>query len=131
LDFSRGGLNNGLNKMSISGGTAPQRKLLSRKAATMSLSFLLALSTYAVAATGAETYKAHCSPCHGAKGNGDTMLGRNLDLRPLGSDEVQNKSDEELFAIIRKGRNRMPAFDRRLSKDQTADVVKYIRSLKK
>src|ERR1700734_4114632 len=39
----------------------PQRKLLSRKVATIWLAILLALSTtYAVAATGAETDKAHC-----------------------------------------------------------------------
>jgi mono/diheme cytochrome c family protein len=59
------------------------------------------------------------------------MLGKNLKLRVLGSADVQKQSDDELVAVIGKGKNRMPPFDRKLSKDQIRDVVKYIRSLKK
>jgi mono/diheme cytochrome c family protein len=94
---------------------------------------LLALlfSTYALADGGTVTYKEHCSACHGARGAGDTMIGENLQMRALGSDEVQNKSDDELAIIISKGKDKMPAFNRKLSKGQIADVVKYIRSLKK
>jgi mono/diheme cytochrome c family protein len=97
------------------------------------IALALMLSTSSVAESAAETYKAHCSACHGAKGAADTMIGRNLKLRVLGSDDVQKKSDDELFTIISKGmeKNRMPAFDRRLSKDQIHDLVEYIRSLKK
>ena len=95
------------------------------------IALALMLSTSSVAESAAETYKAHCSACHGAKGAGDTMIGRNLKLRVLGSDDVQKRSDDELFTIISKGRNRMPAFNRRLTKDQMGDLVKYIRSLKK
>jgi mono/diheme cytochrome c family protein len=93
----------------------------------------LFLSTFTLAETGAETYKAHCSACHGAHGLGDTMIGRNLKLRALGSDEVQKQSDEELLTIISKGRgkDRMPAFDHRLSKEQIRGVLDYVRSLKK
>jgi cytochrome c6 len=92
---------------------------------------VLLLTTYALADGGAVTYKEHCAACHGANGAGDTMLGKNLQMRPLASDEVQNKSDDELATIIGRGKNRMPPFDRKLSKDQIAAVVKYIRSLKK
>jgi hypothetical protein len=93
---------------------------------------LLALfSTYSFAETTPDTYKAHCSACHGLKGAGDTMIGKNLKLRPLGSDDVQTESNEELANIISKGKNRMPSFERKLSKEQIADLVKYIRSLKK
>ena len=88
-------------------------------------------STYTFADSGADTYKTKCSACHGKNGAGDTMLGKNLKLRPLGSDDVQKQSDDELFTIISKGKKRMPPFDRKLSKDQIRDLVKYIRSLKK
>jgi mono/diheme cytochrome c family protein len=91
----------------------------------------LFLSTYAQADSAADNYKAHCSACHDTTGAGDTMIGKNLKLRSLSSAEVQERSDDELFAIISKGRNRMPAFDRKLSKDQIRDVVRYLRSLKK
>lgn len=86
--------------------------------------------TCAVAETAADHYKAHCSACHGANGNGDTMLGKNLKLRPLASEEVQKQSDAELGMVIAKGRNRMPSFERKLTKEQIANVVKYVRSLK-
>jgi mono/diheme cytochrome c family protein len=88
-------------------------------------------ASYTLAESGADIYKARCSPCHGRTGAGDTMIGRNLKLRPLGSDEVQNLSDEELFAIISKGKNKMPAFDHKLSKEQIDEILRYVRSLKK
>jgi len=88
-------------------------------------------STYTFADSGADIYKTKCSACHGKNGAGDTMLGKNLKLRALGSDDVQKQSDDELFTIISKGKKRMPPFDRKLSKDQIRDLVKYIRSLKK
>jgi mono/diheme cytochrome c family protein len=58
------------------------------------------------------------------------MLGKNLKLRSLASPEVQNQSDSQLAAITSQGKNKMPAYERKLSKDQIAAVVKYIRSLK-
>lgn len=83
-----------------------------------------------LAETAPPTYKAHCWACHGAKGAGDTMLGKNMNLRALGAEEVQAQSNEELFAIISRGKNRMPRYDRTLSRDQIRALVEYIRSLK-
>ncbi|MGA2353947.1 MAG: cytochrome c [Terriglobales bacterium] len=96
------------------------------------LSAMLALlfSTYAFAESASDTYKKKCSACHGAKGAGDTLLGKNLKLRPLNSPEVQDKSDAEITMIIGKGRNKMPRFDDKLSKDQIRALVEYVRSLK-
>ncbi len=92
----------------------------------------LLFSTYAFAESGADIYKMRCSPCHGPNGAAQTTIGKNLKLRSLASPEVQSQSDAQLAAIISQGKNKdkMPAFDRRLSKDQIAAVVKYIRSLK-
>lgn len=90
----------------------------------------LLFSTCTFAETAADTYKKKCSACHGAKGAGDTLLGENLKLRALGSPEVQDKSDAELTIIINKGRNKMPRFDDKLSKDQIHALVVYVRSLK-
>jgi mono/diheme cytochrome c family protein len=88
-------------------------------------------SICALADNGADIYKAHCSACHATSGAGDTMLGKNLKLRSLSSPEVQQQSDEELFSITSKGKNRMPAYGRKLSQQQIEAVVKHIRSLKK
>ena len=91
----------------------------------------LLFSTCARADPGSDTYKTKCSACHGANGAGETMLGKNLKLRSLTSPEAQKQSDEEFVTIISKGKNRMPAYERKLSKDQIRDLVKHIRSLKK
>jgi cytochrome c6 len=91
----------------------------------------LLFSPYVLAENGADIYKTKCSACHGSHGAGDTMIGKNLKLRSLASPEVQKQSDEDLFTIVSKGKNRMPSFDRKLSKDQIEDLVKHIRSLKK
>jgi len=90
----------------------------------------LLFSTYGFAENAADTYKKKCSACHGAKGAGDTLLGKNLKLRPLNSPDVQDKSDAELTMIISKGRNKMPRYDDKLSKDQIHALVEYIRAFK-
>jgi mono/diheme cytochrome c family protein len=119
-----------ISKCSIS--TDRSRAVLLNRAAFAVIALTLSFSTYVYADSAAYNYKAHCAACHGATGAGDTMIGKNLKLRPLGSPEVQAQSDEDLFTIISKGKgkNRMPAFDHRLSRDQIYDIVKYIRSLK-
>ncbi len=98
------------------------------------LSAVIVISLFSICAfadSGADIYKAHCSACHATSGAGDTMLGKNLKLRSLSSPEVQQQSDEELFSITSKGKNRMPAYGRKLSQQQIEAVVKHIRSLKK
>jgi cytochrome c6 len=95
--------------------------------------FALALvfSTYTFADEGAATFKAKCAMCHGATGAGDTVMGKNLKLKDLGSAEVQKQSDAELTTVIAKGKGKMPPSEGKLSKDQINDVVKFIRTLKK
>jgi cytochrome c553 len=96
-----------------------------------SILLTLLLSANVLADCASETYRAKCSACHGVHGAGDTMIGKNLRLRSLSSPEAQNRSDEELFNVISKGKNKMPSFDRKLSSDQIRDLVRHIRSLKK
>jgi cytochrome c5 len=104
---------------------------LSYRTLPVILVFALLCSCSALADNGAEIYKKKCAACHGATGAGDTMIGKNLRIRSLRSHEVQNRSDEELFNIIAKGRNKMPAFDRKLSREQIHDLVRHIRALGK
>ena len=95
------------------------------------LVFALLCSCSALAENGAEIYKKKCAACHGASGAGDTMIGKNLKIHSLRSREAQDRSDEDLFNIIAKGRNKMPAFDRKLSREQIHDLVWHIRALVK
>ncbi len=100
------------------------------KASLVVMALSLIFSTYVFADGGAD-FKAKCAACHGPDGSGNTTMGKNLKLRDLGSADVQKQSDEELTTIIDKGKNKMPAYDGKLTKEQISDVVKYIRTLKK
>jgi len=101
------------------------------KASLLAFALALVFSTYTFADAGGDTFKAKCAACHGASGAGDTTMGKNMKLKDLGSAEVQKQSDDELTAIITKGKAKMPAYDGKLTKEQIGDVVKFIRTLKK
>ena len=94
------------------------------------LTLVLIGSAYGLVEGGAE-FKMKCAPCHGIRGAGDTKLGQNLKVRDLGSADVQKQSDEDLAAIITKGKGKMPAYGGKLSREQITGLVKYIRTLKK
>ena len=100
---------------------------------TMALALLLALQTRAgAAASGAEAaYKAKCAACHGADGGGKTPIGQKLGLRDLRSPEVQKQSDAQLTAVIGKGKEKMPGFEKSLGADQVKQLVAYVRELGK
>ena len=94
------------------------------------LCLLFSTSSFA-ADTGADTFKSKCAMCHGPNGAGDTAMGKKMGLRDLGSADVQKQSDDDLNGIITNGKDKMPKYGEKLSKDQISDLVKYIRSLKK
>jgi len=94
------------------------------------LTLALIGSAYGLADGGAD-FKMKCAPCHGTRGAGDTKLGQNLKVRDLGSADVQKQADEELAAIITKGKGKMPAYGGKLSREQITGLVNYIRALKK
>ncbi|HYA24880.1 MAG TPA: c-type cytochrome [Terriglobales bacterium] len=94
------------------------------------LMFALVFSTWSLADSGADTFKAKCAMCHGPDGKAQTAMGKNMNIRDLGSAEVQGQSDADLNGIITNGKGKMPKYDGKLTKDQITDLVKYIRTLK-
>lgn len=58
-------------------------------------------------------------------------MGKALKIPDLHSEVVQKRSDVELTEIISKGKNKMPAYDTKLSKEQITKLVVYIRDLAK
>jgi mono/diheme cytochrome c family protein len=78
----------------------------------------------------ASLYKTKCQACHGADGKADTPAGKKLGARDFKSPEVAKLSDAELFDITKKGKDKMPAYDKKLTDDQIKGLIQYIRSLK-
>jgi mono/diheme cytochrome c family protein len=84
---------------------------------------------------GRALYQRHCAHCHGPEGRGDGEAATSLSPRPgnLVSAQISAKSDQELLKIIAKGRPRtaMVGWEDRLSPEDQAAVLAYIRSLVK
>jgi cytochrome c6 len=81
--------------------------------------------------SGTDTYKAKCQMCHGADGLGSTPAGKAMKARPFNAPDVLKESDTDLTAVIKNGKNKMPAFTGKLTDAQITDVVAYIHTLQK
>lgn len=92
---------------------------------------LLVSSSLLSAQDGPTLFKSKCAMCHGPDGAGKTTMGQKLNIRDLRSPEVQKQSDAELTQTITKGKNKMPAYEGKLTKEQLASVVAYVRELGK
>jgi cytochrome c6 len=94
---------------------------------------LLFLTTTAssLAQAGAETYQSKCQMCHAADGSGNTPAGKATKAHPFNSPDVLKESDTELTAFIKKGKNKMPGFEGKLTDAQIATLVAHIHTLQK
>lgn len=76
-----------------------------------------------------------CAMCHGANGNGKTDLAKDMQVTMLDWTDpstLASKNDGDLFEVIRKGKDKMPAEDAARAKDDDVwNLVIYIRSLSK
>lgn len=88
----------------------------------------------AVIASGKELWMKHCKSCHGAKGLGDGAKAATLKTLPgdFSTAEFQKSTDGELYYKVSKGRDEMPAYDKKIpdASDMWA-VVAFMRTLKK
>lgn len=94
------------------------------------LSSLFIAQSYA-ADEAAATFKGKCVMCHGADGQGKTTMGAKLNIKDLASPEVQKQSAPELSQTIAKGKNKMPAYDGKLTKEEIAQLAAYVKGLGK
>jgi mono/diheme cytochrome c family protein len=83
-------------------------------------------------ADGRADFNGKCAPCHGANAN---LLPKTARLLKVPPKKLALKASEmnrqEMMAITEKGKNKMPAFEKELTKDQIAAIVDYILSVKK
>jgi mono/diheme cytochrome c family protein len=79
--------------------------------------------------SGADTFKTKCLMCHGADGTANTPAGKAFKAASFKDPMVTTKSNEELAAIIKSGKDKMPSFKDKLTDDQINAVIAYIRKL--
>lgn len=103
----------------------------------MMIKFLAAIGTTAVALSAADTqagkavFEKSCRMCHGPDGQGNPAIAKalNVAMRPLGSAEVQARSDADIKKIVATGIGKMKPVT--LTEPQVADVTAYLRTLAK
>ena len=103
---------------------------MSKAHVVLAMAVVALAATTARAADGKPVYTAKCQMCHGADGVGKTPMGGKLNISDLTSAAIQGKSDAELTKSITAGKGKMTA-QSSLSKAQVADVLAYVRTLKK
>lgn len=89
------------------------------------------VASAADAAAGKTIFTGKCRACHGADGQGNPAIAKamNVELKPLGSDEVQKKSDADLKAVITAGTGKMKPVA--ITGADLDNTVAYVRTLKK
>ena len=78
---------------------------------------------------GKQLYGIYCTPCHGASGAGNGLVGEKLTVRPfdLTSDAVQSLSDGFIFGYLTFRGAVMPSYANDLSPTERWHVVNYLR----
>src|SRR5688572_16457110 len=67
-------------------------------------------------------YIQNCAACHGSNGKAQTAKGRKLEAADLTSADVQGMSRASIIRAITNGRVGMPAFKKKLSSQQIAQI---------
>jgi mono/diheme cytochrome c family protein len=84
------------------------------------------------AVNAAQLYAKHCASCHGKDGRAKTIKGKLKHARNLTDAAWQEKvSDERIFNSIMNGKQKMPAYGKKLSQEQIEALATYVRTLKK
>lgn len=81
---------------------------------------------------GQAAFDKACKACHGPNGEGNPKIAQmmKVTMRPLGSKEVQAKSDAEFRKIITEGNGKMKPVTR-LTAKEVDEVVAFLRTLAK
>ena len=84
------------------------------------------------ASAGKAAYEKKCQTCHGADGSGNAAVAKamKVELKALGSAEVQKMSDADLKKAITDGSGKMPA-QKGLTPADVDNIVGYLRTFKK
>ncbi|HJS24563.1 MAG TPA: cytochrome c [Pyrinomonadaceae bacterium] len=80
-------------------------------------------------ATARANYEKNCEACHGDQGVGGLVKVENKQIKvaSLKSDHAIKHTDDQLVKVITGGEEEMPAFKDKLSQQEIADLVRFVR----
>jgi len=77
-------------------------------------------------------YNKRCADCHGRDGRSKSFKGKLTHARDLTDAQWQDRvSDERIYNSISNGKEKMPAFKKKLSEAEINSLTAYVRNLKK
>ena len=83
------------------------------------------VTLYATQEHPSELFKQYCAKCHGEDGKADTPKGKQMKARNFTDAEWQSgESDAELIKSVTEGKDDMPPWGKKLSKEQIESLVK-------
>ena len=82
------------------------------------------------AATARANYAKHCEACHGPTGEGGLVKVDNKQIKvpSLKADHAIKHTDDEITKMITAGHEAMPAFKDKMTAQEIADMVKFVRT---
>ena len=94
--------------------------------------FLFAFPHFAAAQSdGQKLFDTNCAKCHGPDGSGNTVVGKAVGAKDLGSPEAKKLTDAEIHTQIEQGKNNMPPFGGTLNKAQIDSLIPIVRAFGK
>lgn len=96
-----------------------------------SISAVLLVSCATLSAADRAAYDKACKTCHGADGKGNPAIAKvmKVEMKALGSKEIQAKADGELKTVITKGAGKMKPVTS-LTAGEVDQVIAFVRTLK-
>lgn len=81
---------------------------------------------------GRAVYEAKCTRCHGADGAGRTRMAEIVEPPDMSDPAWQRqRSDARMIASVSNGRGQMPAFKKKLTRQEIAASIAYVRTLRR
>ena len=107
-----------LVELTVLGATPPQRRRPTARSGS--------------AGPGADLFRSNCARCHGDDGSGDTPLGHTFKAPDFTDAEWWRKhanisSTGSLVSIVSHGKGGMPAFAKKLKRNEIKLLVNYVR----
>jgi mono/diheme cytochrome c family protein len=126
----------GLGMREPPAGTVPRQRLVGNPQLTTGKQGTVLVTTFPIKVdeqlmrVGQKRYTVICGTCHGPLGDGDSIVGRQMALRPPPSlIDYANRPLGYLFEVISKGHGLMANYAAELTVPERWAVVAYVRAL--
>lgn len=90
------------------------------------------LLTSRFVARGQQRFDVFCAPCHGALGDGSSVIAKKMTLRPppsIVSERIRQLPDGRIFAVISEGYGLMPNYAHEIDSIDRWAIIAYVRAL--